>query len=403
MFSTVSVVYRNLPIRICAIAIFFFGFSGAAISPFQSAIAIRELGISDAAYSLLIFLAAVINVSASVVIGILSDRLGEYRRPLIIVSLFGVTGCGVIYFGGGQISFIIGTLFFLPIAGTMNSLIFANVRAFSRDLPKGELVSVNSAVRAMISLSWVLVPGLVGFVLAGAASMLPAYLLAMLAALACYGLFQFFLPGVTAEPKDTPEVAFLTSLARVVSLPVLIRLLAMSMITSMLHINAAVLPLIVTEAAGGTVADVGVIIGIVAVLEIIFIVFWGWIEPRMGAVLTISAGAGLYALYLFLLGHSTTPFHVYALCLISGLGAAAIISLPITYLQNLIADKAGLGSSLIAVNLFISGGLSSLLFGLGTAISDYSGTAVLGAGAGLAGAVLVVALDGRRGTAGISA
>ena len=45
---------------------------------------------------------------------------------------------------------------------------------------------------------------------------------------------------------------------------------------------------------------------------------------------------------------------------LAGLGAAAIISVPISYLQNLIADRAGLGSSLIAVNMFLSGGLNSM-------------------------------------------
>ena len=70
--------------------------------------------------------------------------------------------------------------------------------------------------------------------------------------------------------------------------------------------------------------------------------------------------------------------------------------MPISYLQNLISDRAGLGSSLIAVNVFVSGGLSSLLFGLGTGISNYSGTALIGALAGACGVGLLWLLDGPR-------
>jgi membrane associated rhomboid family serine protease len=89
------------------------------------------------------------------------------------------------------------------------------------------------------------------------------------------------------------------------------------------------------------------------------------------------------------LGLAKDPMTVYLLTPLSGLGAAGIISLPITYLQNLIARRAGLGSSLIAVNIFLGGGLSSLLFSVGTAVSDYSHTAMLGAFAGLCGVALL--------------
>ena len=397
MFQMYAAAFRHAPIRVSAIAIFFFGFAGAATNPFQSVIAIQEFGLSDAAYSAVILLAAIINVIASVVIGIFSDRLGDYRRALIIVSYFGIAGSGLIYFGANTLSFLIGLLALLPIFGAMNSLIFANVRAYSVTLPGNELAGINAAVRAMISLSWVLVPGLVGMILAHASSMLPAYLISMCACLVCYGLFQFALPRkLPSERRLTTEIQFFSSLRRVARPGVLVRLLAISLITSMLHVNAAVLPLVTTETAGGTLTDVGIVIGVVAMLEIVFIMVWGRMEPKFGSVLSICTGAAIYAIYLVLLGQSHSPFHVYALCLISGLGAAAIISLPITYLQDLIPDLAGLGSSLISVNLFLSAGLSSVLFGFGTYVSGYAGTSMIGGLAGLLGVALVYGLDGRK-------
>ncbi|MEJ8473731.1 MFS transporter [Roseibium algae] len=397
MLSMYAAAFRHTPIRVSAIAIFFFGLAGAATTPFQSVIAIQEFGLSDAAYSAVILFAAIINVVASVVIGIFSDRLGDYRRALLMVSCFGIAGSGLIYFGANTVSFLIGLLALLPIFGALNSLIFANVRAYAVTLPGNEFAGINAAVRAMISLSWVLVPGLVGMFLAHAGSMLPAYLIAMAACVVCFGLFQFALPPtplVSSELK--PKVPFMASIKRIARPGVVIRLLAISLITSMLHVNAAVLPLVTTDIAGGTLTDVGVIIGMVAVLEIVFIFFWGRMEPKYGPVRTIGAGSILYAAYLILLGQSSSPMHIYALCLISGLGAAAIISLPITYLQELIPDLAGLGSSLISVNLFVSAGISAILFALGTYVSDYAGTSILGGLAGILGVALVYGLDGRR-------
>jgi SET family sugar efflux transporter-like MFS transporter len=95
------------------------------------------------------------------------------------------------------------------------------------------------------------------------------------------------------------------------------------------------------------------------------------------------------------LGLASAPWHVYALTLLSAFAAAALISIPITYIQDLIADRPGLGSSLISVNLFLSGGLSAILFAIGTRFSDYSGTSMLGALAGMIGLGLMLYLDGR--------
>lgn len=394
MLPTLTLVYRHPPIRVSALAIFFFGFSGAATSPYMSLVGIRELGLSDAIYSALIFAAAVVNVSASVTAGILADRLGHFRSPMLFASAFGVLGFGMVYVMPSQMVFIIAALVFIPIFNSVNSLIFANVRAVSAGMPVRELIAVNSAVRAVLSLSWVLVPGVVGAALAGGPSMLPAYLLAALACLVCLSLFYFGMPRERPPvAENRPHYSFFASIRQIGSRSVVSRLLAISLISAMLHVNGAVLPLVVTGKAGGTTADVGVIVGIVAFLEIIFILFWGWVEARTSTVIAMSAGAVVYCAYLIFLGLADNPMDVYILTLISGLGAAGIIAIPITYLQNLIADRAGLGSSLIAVNIFVSGGLSSLLFAVGTAVSDYAGTAILGAVAGLAGIALLWFLD----------
>eukprot|EP01032_Pedospumella_encystans_P002257 gene2257-2652_t len=162
MLSSFSVVYRHKPIRVSAAAIFFFGFSGAATSPYMSLIGIRELGLSDAVYSVLIFLAAVVNVSASVTAGIVADSLGHFRSPMVLAAIFGSVGFGLVYVVPTPVMFAIATLVLIPVFGTINSLIFANIRAVSSGMAVRELMAVNSAVRAILSASWVLVPGIVG-------------------------------------------------------------------------------------------------------------------------------------------------------------------------------------------------------------------------------------------------
>ncbi len=400
MTSAIKATWADPSLRTSALAIFFFGTTGAATSPYQSLIGIQELGLSNSGYATLMFAAAVINVTASVMMGILADRMGDYRTSIIYVSLFGVAGYALVYLVANVPAFVVAKLLLLPVFGALNSLIFANVRASSGKLSAAQLVSVNSTIRATISLSWVLMPGVVGVMLAGASSMLPAYLIATLAALVCFVLGAFFLPvAPKLEIEGGAERArFLASLGEVIEPRVALRLMAIALICSMLHINDAVRPLIVTGKANGTVADLGIIVGIVAALEIVFILFWGKAERWLTPVRALALGAGLYAAYLILQGLATERWHVYAQTLISGFAAAAIISLPITYLQDLIADRPGLGSSLIAVNIFLSAGLSAGIFALGTSIGDYGFASILGAIVGCLGIILLLVLETGKGT-----
>ncbi|MEZ2221807.1 MFS transporter [Rhizobium sp. RCC_161_2] len=390
-------VFRDPTIRVSMLAIFAFGFAGAATSPYQSVVGIRELGLSNGLYSALIFSAAAVNVIVSILLGNLADRLGQYRTMMLTVAVFGILGYGAVYVVPSQATFILSALFFLPIYGSLNSLLFANVRVATTGMERNEVATVNSGVRAMISLSWVLVPGITGALLANSQSMLPAYLFAGLACAVCFGLIAVFLPRQNGTDKAaTRHLSYLAALGEVISPPVFMRVIAVALISSTLHVNGAILPLIVTGAAHGAVTDIGVLVGIVALLEVIFIVMWGRAQRIMNHVTALAIGTVIYVIYLLLLALASAPWHLYALTLISGIGAAALISIPITYLQDLIAERPGLGSALISVNIFLSAGLSALLFAIGTAMSSYSGTAVIGAVAGLIGLAMLLYFDGAR-------
>ncbi len=390
-------VFRNPTIRVSMLAIFAFGFAGAATSPYQSVVGIRELGLSNGVYSGLIFAAAAVNVIVSILLGNLADRIGEYRSMMIVAAVFGILGYGAVYVLPAQATFVFSALLLLPVYGSLNSLLFANVRATTKGMSRNDVATVNSGVRAMISLSWVLVPGIIGALLAGSTTMLPAYLFAALACVVCLTLIAIFLPRQSGTDKAaTHHLSYLAALGEVLSPRVFVRVVAVALISSTLHVNGAILPLIVTGAAHGTVTDIGVLVGIVAFFEVVFIIIWGRAQRIMSHVTALALGAVIYVVYLVLLGFASAPWHVYALTVLSGIGAAALISIPITYLQDLIAERPGLGSALISVNIFLGAGLSALLFAIGTGISSYSGTALIAAVAGLIGLGLLLYFDGRR-------
>nr|WP_316657003.1 MFS transporter [uncultured Gellertiella sp.] len=390
-------IYRNPTIPVSMVAIFAYGFAGAATSPYQSVIGIRELGLGNGTYSLLFIAAATVNVIASIMLGNLADRIGHYRPMMLLSAAFGVLGFGLVYMVPTQAVFVFALLLPLPVYGALNGLLFANIRGATHGMARKELAAVNSGVRAMLSLSWVLVPGIVGALLIHASSMLPAWLVAACACLACLLLIYRFMPDRTGTDRaEARHLTHLAALGEVLSPAVFFRVTAIALICSTLQMNGTVLPLIMTGAAHGTVADVGKIVGIVAALEVVFIVVWGRIQRRISPVAALAIGTGLYLVYLVALGHASAPWHIYALTPVSGFAAAVIITIPITYLQDLIADRPGLGSSLISVNMFMSAGFNALVFALGTGFSDYSGTALLAAASAAVGLAMLVCFERRK-------
>ncbi|KAB0679740.1 MFS transporter [Aureimonas leprariae] len=393
---SLSVAVRDPVIRASMLTIFCFGFSGAATGPYQSVIGVRELGLGNTHYATLLLLAATVNVCVSVTIGALADRIGRYRSLMLVVTLFGVTGYGTVFWLPSQASFVLAVLILLPVYNSTNALLFANVRSAANRMEGSDAGAANSAARAMISLAWVLVPGLTAFALAGQASMLPAYLLASAAAFLCVLLVLFLMPrergeGSAAAVALADRLPFGAALSR----PRLLRILAIAMICSMVHAHDQTLPLILTGQAGGKMTDIGVVVGIIAFLEVGLIFVWARVQSRVGNVAALTAGVAIYVAYLAMLSFASQRWQVYALALPAAVGAAALISLPITYLQDLIRERPGLGSSLISVNYFLSAGIFACVFAVGTRLAGYPGSVRTAVAMGLTGLALLLFLDGR--------
>lgn len=394
MPSSFSSIIRDSRIRIPTVTLVALAFTYASTVPYQSIIGISELGMSDGAYSALVFFAAVVNVAISLTLGIWSDRLTE-RRPLVLaLSIAGIIGFGSIALIHSPAIFIFSVLFLVPMSNSTYSLLFASVRARTNQLARSEAVAITSTVRALYSGSWAVAPGLVGLALVTSPSMRPAYGVAAVASLICFCLYFFFAPGNGPLRETIPnQPGFFASLKRVFAPDVFIRVFVMSLLLGLQRLNGMVSPLIVVHSIGGSVVDVGFLSGLTAFLEMPFMMMWGLVQRRFHTVHVLASGTVLYCLYLVLLGFATAPWQLYALLGLNACGAAAILSLPITYLQDLIADRPGLGSSLISLNTFIGIGVAAGVFALGTAVTDYSGTAFVGAAVGIVAIVILLYLE----------
>jgi len=398
-----DILRRHQVVRASAAAIFLYGVSGAATSPYQSVIGIRELGLSNNAYAAIALAASIANVVMAIAIGAMSDRFRSYRRPLIFVASFGIIGYGAIWAAPSALVFALATVGPLALFHATNSMLFGNVRAQSARFTAAESGIVNALMRMAISLSWVLVPGAVGLLLAGQDSMIGAYLIAALLAAACLATIVLWLEPDTAPAHD-PHPQGGTGTARVApsagraDRPAQSRL-PLSVLGDMaqvLHVNSTVLPLITLGQAGGTSEDVGFVIGMVAALEVVFMFLWTWSLRVLHLTTALAIATVIYMGYALGIAGASQPWQIYAASILAGVGAAGIISIPISYLLDLIADRPGLSASLIAVNMFMGGAIGAGIFALGSAVQGYPAAAILSGLAGISGAVLLICLERKR-------
>lgn len=394
MTAFLAILRRHTVVRAGALWLFLFGFTGAATNPYLPVIAIRELGMTDGSYAAMTFAAAVANVAASIVLGYLADRSRSYRRPLLLCSALGAAGFALVWLAPSAPMLVLAKLAPLAAWGASGALVFAKVKSHETEFTPAESEQVGALFRLMISLAWILLPGAVGLMLAGRPSLLPGFLVAAAAAAAATAVTAFATPADRAPAAATR--AGLADLRAFAAPGILARVAGIALASSVLHVNDAVLPLIVTGRAGGSAADVGIIVGYVALLEVIFIFLWPTVVRRLSMPLALALALGLYLAYLVTLGTAGGMLQVHLASILGGIAAAALITLPIPYLLGLIAGRPGLSASLMAVNQFLGAGIGAAVFAAGTTIGGYPAAAAIAGVAGLAGGGIILALDGRR-------
>ena len=387
MFHSLRQIIARPQLLLLALMIFVQASAIGSTIPYLSVTAINELGLSDQAFSALIFASSVAAVTISVSMGIVSDMIGDRRRMMIAAALMGAAGYGAIFFFPSAPVFVIVTILVIPFYQSLSSLLFASARAHTAGFSGGEAASVNATLRSFMSAAWVVMPAALGFALAGSKSMLGAWGVAGLCAAAIF-LASFFLVQKNGAAAGTKIPGFLASLKEISSPLMLARMFSMASLTGTVRLSSTLWTLIVTVKLGGSLSDVGLIAGMIALLEIPFMLIWASLLRRAGTLQILAAAGLIYAAYMAGLSMATATWQIYLLIIPGAAGAAALLSMPLSYFQDLFPGRPGLGTSLQPINAFIGNSLTALAFAVGAHLFGYSGTAWLGVlmvAAGIAG------------------
>lgn len=390
------VIWTDPGLRVVAAMMVLFGAFLCGFAPYVSALAVGTFGLGDAGFAAIIVCATLTTVSLSVLIGLWTDRTGRRRRVAMACAAALVVATGAMSVWPSGPAFVLAHAVLIPAGATLYSQVFALARVLALQRPVAERDGVMAALRAMLALPFVGVLPLWSVAFAAGVPVLSIYPVGMTFAGLILLLAWRFWPAAASggAPSGLSLRAGLAEMARPA---IALRVVALGAVNAAATVYMAVISLVLVPDVGRGPADVALYVGLVAGLEVPFMLMLPWVSARVPRVRLIFLGACLYALHLGALPVVGASGWLWLMVLPAAVGGAATLALPIAYLQDQLADRAGAGASLLALQRLAGDVVAAACFVLGTALGGYGLVAVFGVVVSLAGAATVVLADRARG------
>lgn len=394
--STRSLVSQNPTLRMIGVALLLLGIHNGSVYPYQSLIAIERIGLSKPAFSLVLVLASICAVTASVLFGILGDQRGNRRFIALLATLASALGLALMLLVPGPAALVLCHGVLLPIATSLYGQLFTLARLASpaeitqRDRIQGYLRSAMSLSFLAVLIFWT-------FVFNAGADVMAIYFTAGAASLGLVLLVYFSWPqdGQT-DWQDAPSgLKIGRAIAEIARPHVLLRLLLLGAISSCGVLYMVLISLVFDESSVRGASDVALYVGLVAGWEVPCLILLPRLAGRVRRTTLLAVGAGLYSLHLLALPILSDSPLIWGMTLIAGLGGTAIIAIPISYYQDLLHDRLGVAGSMLALQKLVSDVVAAAAFALGTVIGGYETVAIIGVALTLTGAVGLQLADRR--------
>ncbi|MEU6808270.1 sugar efflux transporter [Streptomyces sp. NPDC046831] len=284
---------------------------------------------------------AVLEISSDLVVGVMSDRIGNRRTLLAVCSLLSAAGAfSYMVLREYYLLFAAGAVFF-----GLGSACFSQLFAYTREFADHRTLNAaffNAALRSVTSVAWIVGPPL-AFVLIGSRGFAFLFCTAGVLYLAAGALCVWRLPNLAPAADSAAGVRRPYS-----GLPRSTWLL-LAAIVLLLAVNSVYqidISLFVTRDLGLDTGFTGVLLGLSAALEVPVMIFFGARARRIGLWRLMGAAAVCATLFFCLLPLATSPSALVALQLLNAFWTSVVLSVPVTILQDAMATRVGVASSL---------------------------------------------------------
>lgn len=339
------------------------GIASASIAPYRAIVAIDNLGISNAAYAVIMIVTSVATALVSLLLGYYSDRIPDRRQLVLACAILGAMAYGLIGLYPTQLTYIIGFCVILPFGGSLFSQTFSYSRAYFDLRQPDRAEFMVSVLRSLYTVAWIIVPPIAGWI-ASEYSVFNLFGVAVLANLSftlIFGLLftdsQTRVGSSGNKQSESEAVGWHMPLDRLVGIG------GVTLVRVALALHLTTLALALITDFGGTFRDVGIRAGISAGLQVPFMLLWGLAQARLSKETILFVNALLYALYLLLLFFvAQSVWHVFWLQGLNAIANAALLSISISYMQESIKGRVGLSTSLMDVVTVASTFLAATVF-----------------------------------------
>lgn len=394
---TSATILRDPTLRLIAVALLLMGCLNASVYPYQSLIGIEKIGLSKPHFALVLVMASVVAVTASVLLGVLGDLRAGRRTIALATASCGAVGVGAMLVAPSVPALILCHGLLLPVASSLYGQLFALAR-LARSEDGAARDAITGTVRSAMSLSFL---GMLVFwklAFGAGIDVMAVYVSALAAAVCMVALLALFWPkdGATDWDDQPSGLNLREAMADMARPAIILRVLCLGAVASAGNLYMVLTGLIFEASPLRDQGDVALYVGLVAGWEVPFMLLLPRIAGRLSRQALLALGAVIYCVHLALLPHLADHASVWVLTLFAGLGGTAIITLPIAYYQDLLAGRPGTAGAMLAVQKLVSDSMAAGSFALGTTLGGFGLTAALGAAVALTGATALILVDRRR-------
>ncbi len=396
--SAIRLCLTDPALRAAGIVIVLQGAIVCSFGPYFSTLAVNAYGFGDRGFAVLLALSSVVSVTASVYGGIRADQTANRRQVTLAAVVALGLGMLLMTVVPGPWVFALVAAVLLPVGSVTFGQVFALTRMAATRHLEDQRDGIMAVIRALFALPFVVVLPLWAVAFAQGYEVTAIFPVGLLMAggMLLVVLRHWPKDGATAWEDRPSGLSFRAALAEMGQPRLAARVLALGAVNAAATIYIAIVSLVLVADVGRGVADVALYVGLVAGLEVPFMLALPRLTRGMDRTVLILIGAALYAVHVALLPVLAGSALVWLLVLPAAVGGAITLTVPIAYLQDLLSDRPGAGASLMALQRLAGEVIAALCFALGTVLAGYGLVAALGVAVSLFGALALWWADRRR-------
>lgn len=398
MLAAVRPYLHDRALGLAAVLIFLMGAVVATAAPHIAVLAVQEFGLGDRGYAVLLGVSTTVSVAASVWAGIRADQTA--RRRGLVIGCAGVWAFGqaLMTFMPTPLTFVLAQALLFPVGASLMGQTFAFARLAASVHPEADRDRIMSTLRAVFAAPFVVVLPLWSAAFGAGLPVMAIFPVSLVLTVGFVGLTLRFWPrDDQVRWADTRSgLSLWAALRELANRPLALRVTALGAVTLGSALYISVIGLLLAGTPGRSVGDATLYVGLVAGLEVPFMLILPGLLRGVSRTAQMLLGAAIYSLHLLALPVLAPGALLWVLILPAAAGGALTLTVPIAYLQDLLSARPGTAASLMSAQWLAASLMAALIFAFGTTVSGYGLVLVLGALVSTAGAGLLHLADRRR-------